>query len=102
LHLSRVSHRELDRDTVDVTRLVRSVAQDVERRFPQLRVELEVEEGLQLVGDQRLLRIVFENLLGNAWKFSSKTASPKVSVRAVVENGKPGCAVRDNGAGFEA
>ncbi|HEY8943622.1 MAG TPA: response regulator, partial [Polyangiaceae bacterium] len=77
LQLSRVARAELRMAQVDVSGLVREVIADLERYHPERRVEVSIESGVVADADERLLKIVFENLLGNAWKFTGKVANPK-------------------------
>jgi light-regulated signal transduction histidine kinase (bacteriophytochrome) len=60
-----------------------------------------VQDGITVEGDRRLLRIVLENVLGNAWKFTGKTAAPKIKFGSRAEEGKQVCYVQDNGVGFD-
>jgi signal transduction histidine kinase len=102
LELSRTSRANIERQDVDVTALALDVAQTLEKREPARHVSLEVQPGLHAHADPRLLRVVFENLLGNAWKFTGKQAEARVEIAA--ETGEPGeqvFRVRDNGAGFD-
>jgi light-regulated signal transduction histidine kinase (bacteriophytochrome) len=65
-------------------------------------VQIEIEAGLYARGDRRLLRIALCNLLGNAWKYTSRTAAPRIEVgRSGYDAGAPSFFVRDNGAGFD-
>jgi light-regulated signal transduction histidine kinase (bacteriophytochrome) len=99
LELSRVGRAELHRAEVDLSALAREVASELQRREPERALELVIQPGLHADADARLLRIVFENLLGNAWKFTRKVSSPRIEVgRAEVNAGA--FFVRDNGAGF--
>jgi light-regulated signal transduction histidine kinase (bacteriophytochrome) len=100
LNLSRITRGELRRDTVDVTRLARSTAEELARNAAAHPVHFEVEEGMTTQGDQRLLGVIFANLIGNAWKFTSKTPDPRVSV-GKAEGTDAVFFVRDNGAGFD-
>lgn len=102
LALSKVTRAELRTEACDVTLVARETGETLRQQQPGREVVFEVEEGLRAVADPRLLRTVFENLLGNAWKFSSRKGQAKVSVaRGPVENGKVTVCVRDNGAGFD-
>jgi light-regulated signal transduction histidine kinase (bacteriophytochrome) len=67
---------------------------------PQRQVELVIAEGLLVQGDIRLLRIMFENLLGNAWKFTSKCERTTIEFGAELRGNEPVFFLRDNGAGF--
>jgi len=60
-----------------------------------------VAEGLVTQGDERLLRIMLENLLGNAWKFTARKASARIEFGATTEGGETCFFIRDNGAGFD-
>jgi light-regulated signal transduction histidine kinase (bacteriophytochrome) len=64
-------------------------------------VEVSIWEGMRTEGDPHLLRIVLENLLGNAWKFTSRTDRARVEVGALKDRGNTTFFVRDNGAGFD-
>ncbi|CAA9367589.1 MAG: diguanylate cyclase/phosphodiesterase (GGDEF & EAL domains) with PAS/PAC sensor(s), partial [uncultured Chloroflexia bacterium] len=72
LDLSRVSRSAIARDDVDMSALARSIASEMQLRDAERNVEWNITEGVLATGDGRLLRIVLENLLGNAWKFTSK------------------------------
>ncbi|MDO9015974.1 MAG: response regulator [Deltaproteobacteria bacterium] len=98
LSLSKVSRADLARGCVDLGPIAASVADDLGRGRA---VSFVVGDGLLVDADPRLMRVVFENLLGNAWKFTSKTPAPRVEVGATVEGGAPVYFVRDNGAGFD-
>ena len=101
LELSRVGRAELRRETIDLGELARAVAAELQRQNPERTVSFEVAAGLPVEADPRLLRVVFENLLGNAWKFTGRTAEPRVEVGAEQQPGGSLFFVRDNGAGFD-
>lgn len=102
LELSRVSREEMRREPVDLSAIARQVLAQLRQAEPQRQVETRVEDGLAAEGDARLLRIALENLLGNAWKFTSKTPGARIAFTAMPgENGESGFAVADNGAGFD-
>jgi signal transduction histidine kinase len=100
LGLSRVASHPLARHEVDLSQLAGFVAEDLRRQWPEHPVELEIEPGLQAQGDPTLLRVVLENLLGNAWKYTARTAMPRVSFLRHAED-SDAFTVRDNGAGFD-
>lgn len=101
LELSRVTRSDLHRESVDLTQIARTVAARMRERYPQRQVDFIVAKGLIVVGDARLLTIVLENLLGNAWKYSSKRQEARIEVGATSSNGHRAYFVRDNGAGFD-
>jgi signal transduction histidine kinase len=101
LNLSRVSRSALDVRDVDVSEIARHVAADLRAREPARDVELTIWDGIQAKADARLLRAALENLLGNAWKFSSKSAQPRIEFGCLRDAGRATFFVRDNGAGFD-
>ena len=101
LMLSRVTRREMRREPVDLSSLARTAAAQLERAQLYPAVDFVVGEGLAVSGDPHLLRIVLENLLGNAWKFSSKAARPRVEFGVTTRGAERAFFVRDNGVGFE-
>src|SRR5918998_1696000 len=101
LDLSRLTRREMRREEVDLSALAGGVAEDLRRADPRRRARFAVAEGLSLVGDAGLLRVVLENLLENAWKFTSKEPESLIEFGAVERDGRPAYYVRDNGVGFD-
>ena len=102
LELSRMTQAPVKRAQLDLADLARTVAEECKRGAPRA-VEFVAPASLTVDGDPTLLRIALENLLGNAWKFSSKAAAPKVEVGAEMpERGPAVYFVKDNGAGFDA
>jgi PAS domain S-box-containing protein len=95
---SRIGRGALHRRAVDLSALAKLVAKELESGAPERRVEWRLAEGLSAHADPGLARVVLENLLGNAWKYSAKTP------RAVIEFARTDAGefvVRDNGAGFD-
>ena len=101
LELSRVTSAELRRKSVDVSQLARMVGEELKSKEPERRVGLLIGDGLTAEADGRLLRILLENLLGNAWKFTAKSAEPTIAVGSEQRDGSEVFVVRDNGAGFD-
>jgi len=101
LNLSRLSRAEMRCEPVDLTALVKLVAGELQKNQPQRDVKLQITEGLTANGDARLLRIALENLLGNAWKFTSKLPHAVIEFGKEQQNGNAAFFVRDNGAGFD-
>src|SRR5690606_11648657 len=64
-------------------------------------VEVDIEDGIVMHADPALLRILLDNLLGNAWKFTGRTAAPRIELKACAPTAGIGFVVRDNGAGFD-
>jgi len=98
--LSRVGG-EVVVETVDLSKLVHEIAGELSAQAPERAVELVIQDGVTAVGDRQLLRIVLENLLGNAWKFTRRHATARIEFGLTVVGGEPVYFVRDDGAGFE-
>jgi light-regulated signal transduction histidine kinase (bacteriophytochrome) len=101
LELARIHRQAIARRRVDVTAIVQSIADELRRREPDRLVTFEVAPGLVATGDERLVRILFDNLLGNAWKYSAKRPHAHISVGGVSRSGEYVFQVRDDGVGFE-
>jgi signal transduction histidine kinase len=101
LTLARLSSQPLARQPVNLSQLAGYVVDDLRRTAPEREVEVEIEPGLATQGDPTLLRLVLENLLGNAWKYSSRTPKARISLGLVPHGARQAYVVRDNGAGFD-
>jgi PAS domain S-box-containing protein len=104
LQLSRAARMELRREKVALSALAHEIAELTRERQPVPAVEFRCQAGLSVLADPALTRIVLENLLGNAWKYTRKTAAPLVEFGAVAADDSPRedlFFVRDNGAGFD-
>jgi light-regulated signal transduction histidine kinase (bacteriophytochrome) len=101
LRLSRVGLSEMRLQTVDVTGLVRTVEQELRQASPERNVVLTVAEGMTASADPWLLRIVFENLLGNAWKFTSRRSVGQITCGTELSGERTTFFITDNGAGFD-
>ena len=101
LNLSRVSRGALSRADTDLSQIVRQVAAELQARDPARKVELVVWDGVRADADARLLRAVFENLLGNAWKFTGKREAARIEFGSLRDGARITYYVRDNGAGFD-
>jgi light-regulated signal transduction histidine kinase (bacteriophytochrome) len=77
------------------------VAARIQASDPSRPVEFLAQDGLTAEGDRRLLGVVMENLIGNAWKFTGKCPEPRIEFGRKFHDGQPAYFVRDNGAGFE-
>jgi PAS domain S-box-containing protein len=101
LVLSRLTRGDIHRQTVDLTAMARRILEDMRRADPDRSVESSVAQGLTADGDERLLSAVMENLLQNAWKFTSRRKEAKIQFGAVsTPQGETAFFVKDNGAGF--
>ncbi len=100
LKLSRISRSEMDIVPVNLSQIAKAVAEELQSSRPDRRADITIAEDLMDYADQRLMRIVLENLMGNAWKFTGKKERPEIEFAAKTEGGKKVYFVRDNGAGF--
>jgi light-regulated signal transduction histidine kinase (bacteriophytochrome) len=101
LSMGRTVSGEVRRIPVDVTALARDVVQEIQHGDPERSVELAIHEGLEAMADPVLLRAVLVNLIGNAWKFTSKRAVARIEVGRQAVGPPLVFFVRDNGAGFD-
>jgi light-regulated signal transduction histidine kinase (bacteriophytochrome) len=101
LELSRIARAPLNRERADVSALVRQILADLAERDPQRSVRTSIREGLVADADPRLLAVVLENLLGNAWKFTARSDDPGIEVGQERRDDAWSFFVRDNGAGFD-
>ncbi len=101
LTLARLSNQPLTRQPVNLSQIAHYVVDELQRGQPGREVEVNIEDGLQVVGDPTLLRLVLENLLGNAWKYSARNPKALISLTSVPHGSGRAFVVRDNGAGFD-
>jgi hypothetical protein len=101
LNLSRLMQAEVRRERVDLTDIAKSIINELQRNQPQRQVTFQVPDGLSANGDARLLRIALENLLGNAWKFTSKQPNAIIEFGTKRLGDEDVYFVHDNGAGFD-
>ena len=101
LSLSHIARVEMLRTTVDLSALARRVADEIRKAEPERRAEFDIADHMVADGDGRLLRVVLENLLRNAWKFTGKRPVAHIEFGAARDNGGQSFFVRDDGAGFD-
>jgi protein-histidine pros-kinase len=101
LMLAQVTQSELRRERVDLSRLAQGAAARLQEAQPQRQAEIVIADGLLAHGDGRLLGIVFDNLVGNAWKFTAKRSKARIEFGRSQNDGQPAYFVSDDGAGFD-
>ena len=101
LVLSRISRQTLHREIVDVTALAESIVQDMRQKDPARSVEVSIQPNMHVHGDLRLIGDLFQNVIGNAWKFTSKTGQARIEIGQSSAGSMVTTYIRDNGAGFD-
>ncbi len=102
LALSRLTQTPMKRERTDLSALARAAVAELQQLQPERAVAVTIADGVTANADPQLLRIVLDNLLGNAWKFTAKQPQPHIEFGVIPAAGDAGPVyfVRDNGAGF--
>ncbi len=101
LNFSRLTDVELHRGKVELGEIAKAVAAELHLTEPARRVTFRIAEGGTVNGDANLLKVVLDNLLGNAWKYTGQQEEVIIEFGQTEIDGKPACFVRDNGPGFD-
>jgi len=101
LALARLRRGDLRSERVDLAALARTVVEDLRRATPDRDVEVRIADPLVARGDPRLLMVILQNLIGNAWKFTRDRPRPLIQVGSTGEDGSVAYFVKDNGVGFD-
>ena len=101
LNMSRISRVDMKREKVNLSGLAARIAHRLEDSVSERQVQFIIADGLFDYGDENLLNVAFENLLGNAWKFTAKQPQAVIEFGVAEHEGKQAYFVRDNGAGFD-
>lgn len=101
LSLSRTVRGPLRHDLVDVSRLAQDILTELAQGDPQAPTRWEIEPGITLDGDARMISSAVGNLLGNAWKYSRQAAAPMIQLRTELREGRRWICIQDNGVGFD-
>jgi signal transduction histidine kinase len=101
LNLARITRSEVQKRNLNLSSLAESVAAEFKKNDPERSVEFVIEENLFAEADPQLLRIVFENLLGNAWKYTSRHVHARIEFGKSQQDTRLPYFVRDDGAGFD-
>lgn len=107
LNLSRIGRQEMKRENVDLSAIVRNYLEELESTEPKRKTEMVIQDNIHADVDPRLIHLALENLLRNAWKFTSKKENPRIEFGTLNEARWPSGVevpvyfIRDNGAGFD-
>jgi light-regulated signal transduction histidine kinase (bacteriophytochrome) len=101
LMLSRLTRAEVRHEEVDLTAAAETVVAALRATDPERAVEVTLVSGAAVTADARLMRVVLDNLLGNAWKFTRGRPSPRIELGVTERDGRVAYFVRDNGVGFD-
>ena len=101
LQLSRITRQELEKQDVNLSWLAEQVLEDMQKHESERQVSWHIDSSLHVMGDPTLLRILLENLIGNAWKYTSKQPAAEIHFGCKVEDGLKIYYIRDNGPGFD-
>ena len=102
LTLSRIIRRDLEQEALDLSEMAWEIAGSLQEADPGRKVRFEIQEGLAAVGDATLVRLLLNNLIGNAWKFTGKRDEAVIEFGTVRVEDEEAFYVRDNGVGFDA
>lgn len=101
LDLSRLSRTEVRKESLDLSKMANDIIALLQRQQPDRTLNVFIAEGLYAEGDPNLMRVALQNLLENAWKFTSETEKGTIEFASTQKNGKVVYYIRDNGAGFD-
>jgi light-regulated signal transduction histidine kinase (bacteriophytochrome) len=101
LGLSRLSGQPIVPEQVDLSRLADTIAEELRAADPERRASIRVQPGMAVEGDRTLLRVMLENLLGNAWKYTSRRAEARIEFGCTGTGADTVWCVSDDGEGFD-
>jgi len=101
LKLSRITHAEFHHESIDLSKIVQSIAETLQQSNPDKDMKITIQEGIVINGDLNSMQIAMTNLLENAWKFTGKQKHPSVEFGMTLTADKKVFFIRDNGAGFD-
>lgn len=101
MKLTQISHSTFNSKDVDLSTMVKTLLTTLEQRNTNREVECNIQEGITVKGDKGLLTIALENLVDNAWKFTSQKAVGCIDFGSLMQNEGTVYFIRDNGAGFD-
>ncbi len=101
LNLSRITRNKIKKQEVDLSELANNIAGELMKNQPDRQVKFIIQPGVTVTADGRLMQVVMENLIGNAWKFTSKHTTARIEFGMIYEAEQPVYFICDDGAGFD-
>jgi signal transduction histidine kinase len=101
LLLTQIARAELHRRPVDLSAMAASVLRELRESAPERQVQVQVQPDLVVEADPQMMHSLVQNLLGNAWKYTGRTADARIEIAAAERDGRRGIAFSDNGVGFD-
>ena len=101
LNLAKITRSELKLSSVDISSLATQVNQELSAAYPEHHVDVIIEDGLRVHGDQTQVRVLLDNLFSNAWKFTRDQDAPQIKLGKIVGDNKTVFYLSDNGVGFD-
>lgn len=101
LKLSRIARQELERMEVNLSGMATRICDQLQKTYPGRKVETVIQPDVVIDCDARLMQIALQNLLDNAWKYTSKNPLARIELGCIQKDGKPLIFIRDNGVGFD-
>ena len=101
LNFSSVKRVKIRREKIDLSKMAEEVALGLKSSEPERRVLIRIAKGIVVCGDTSLLRVVLDNLIGNAWKYTCNREGAVIECGVTKVEERPACYIRDNGNGFD-
>jgi light-regulated signal transduction histidine kinase (bacteriophytochrome) len=101
LSLSKISLKEMVLQNVDISAIAESIVAELKATSPERNVEVHINKDMKAMADSGLIRIVMANLIGNAWKYTSKKENAKISIESKFTKSETIFIIKDNGSGFD-
>lgn len=101
LELSRIHRKELENESVNLSKLAEEIVSDLSKKDPDRDITVDIKPDLKVNADRELMKIMLRNLFNNAWKFTKNNDNPTITFGKRVENDEIVFFVRDNGVGFD-
>ena len=101
LNLAKITRSELKLTRVDISSLATQINQELKAAYPEHNVDVDIENGLNVQGDNTQVRVLLDNLLSNAWKFTRDQEAPQIRLGQIVGENRSVFYLSDNGVGFD-